>query len=70
MTSMHSYSKEWINGKGATVTTSFNGIDVTCPACLDSIVLHSGRTIEIAGNGEYVMGVAHAATEHDCRLHS
>lgn len=39
-------------------------------AQLRDIVTRTGRTIEVAGNGEYVMGVASAVTEHNCGLHS
>lgn len=40
------------------------------PTELREIVVRTGHTIEVAGNGEYVQGVASAVTEHNCSLHS
>jgi copper chaperone CopZ len=34
---------------------------------LQSIITRVGRTIEMAGNAEYVMGEAHAQAAHTCR---
>ncbi len=35
---------------------------------LQSIITGIGRTIELAGNAEYVMGVAHAQAAHTCHV--
>ncbi|MEJ7798970.1 MAG: hypothetical protein WKF60_00525 [Ilumatobacter sp.] len=37
---------------------------------LQSIITGVGRTIELAGNGEYVMGEAHTLAAHTCRFRS
>lgn len=66
------------------MATSDIDIDVNCSTCFNNIVealrqtpgvnavdRHaSGGCLEVGGNGEYVMGLVHANTEHRCGIHS
>jgi len=37
-------------------------------ARLRDVVVRTGHSIEVGGNGEYVMGLVHANTEHQCGI--